>query len=107
MQLRLEKGVQVQCVVILLLFDCICSLGYVSNKGGILIYFLFLDNFQKWSSFRYGKSSRGGGDLWRGYKGCGRLDQKQIVYVQVWVQDIVEYEMYDGNELDGNFWSKD
>lgn len=100
MQLRPEKGVQ---VVASLSSDCICSLGYASNKGS-LIHSSSLDNSQKRSSFRHGRISR---DVRKGHKGCGRLDQKQTVHVLARVQDTVEHETYDGNELDGNPRSKD
>ncbi|KAG0568473.1 hypothetical protein M758_6G019200 [Ceratodon purpureus] len=105
-QLRPEKGVQVQCAVTSLSADCVCSLGYGGSKG-TLIHSSSLDNSQKRSSFRHGRSNRGGGDFRKGHKGCGRLEHKQIIHVQARVQDIVEHETYDGNELDGNNRSRD
>lgn len=105
-QLRPEKGVQVQCAVTSLSSGCLCNLGYASSKG-TLIHSSSLDNSQKRSSFRHGRSSRGGGDLRNGHKDCGRLEQKQIFHVQARVQDTVEHETYDGNELDGNSRSRE
>ena len=107
MQLRSEKGVQVQCAVTSVSSDCVCHLGYASNRG-TLVHSSSIDNAQKRSSFRHGRSSsRGGGDLLKGHKGCGRFEQKQIILVQARVQDTVEHETYDGNELDGDSRSRD
>lgn len=94
-----------QCAVTSL-SDCVCNLGYGSSKG-TLIHSSSLDSSRKQSSFRHGRSSRGGGELRKGHKGCGRLEQKQIIHVQARVQDAVEHETYDGNELDGNSRSRD
>ncbi|XP_073392783.1 uncharacterized protein [Physcomitrium patens] len=106
-QLRTEKSAQFSCVVSSS-SDCVCNLGYVSNKG-TLVHSSSLERSQNRSSgFRHGRSSRSRGEPRKGYRGCGRLDPKQtVIHVQARVQDTVEHETYDsGNELDRNFRSK-